>query len=73
MQNAQNNLRHDVLGSDQVDVVHPPNVLQLDVPFAQLFRRQRKAVLLVSDIVVLAEDCKPMSAPQKPLTQAVRF
>lgn len=54
-----------MLRRDQVDVVHLAHILQLHVPFGQLFRRGVEAVAAVRDVVVLAEDAAEVAAGEE--------
>jgi len=54
-----------VLWCNQVDVVHIADVLQLDVPFRELLRRDVEPILLMSDVVILAEDTSEVAAAEE--------
>lgn len=54
-----------MLWCDQIDVVHIANLLELDVPFCQLLWRDIEAVLLVSDVVVLAKDATQIASAKE--------
>jgi hypothetical protein len=54
-----------VLWCNQVDVVHIANVLQLDVPFRKLLGRNVEPILLMGDVVILAEDTTKVAAAEK--------
>lgn len=70
-QDGQNYLRHDVFRSDEVDVVHVPDILQLQEPVGQLIGRQVEATALVRDFMVLAEDAAQVAAAEEDGTAAV--
>lgn len=65
MQDRERHLRHNVLGGDQIYVVYVANILQSDIPFAQLFRSETETVLLVCDVVILTEDAAEITATQE--------
>jgi hypothetical protein len=44
-----------MLRRDQIDIVHLADILQLDVPLCKLFGRDVEAILLMGDVVILAE------------------
>lgn len=50
-EDGERDLRHDMLGSDEVDVVHVPDLLQLDIPLGQLLGSQVESISLVGDIL----------------------
>jgi len=50
-QDGEDDLGHDVLGRDEVDVVHAADVLELEVPLGELFGGQVEAVALVGDVL----------------------
>ena len=54
-----------MLWCNQVNVVHIADVLQLDVPFRELLRRDVEPILLMSDIVILAEDTSKVAAAEE--------
>lgn len=62
MQNAQDNLGNHVLRSDEVDVVDAADLLQLDVPLAQLLGCQVLAIALMGNVMVLAKDAAEIAA-----------
>jgi hypothetical protein len=62
MQDGEDDLRDDMLGSDQVNIVNISYILQLDVPFAKLLRGEIESVALMCDVVVLAEDAAKVAA-----------
>lgn len=64
-QHGQHDLRDHVLRRDQIDVVHPPHVLQLQVPRRQLPRRGVEAPAPVRDVVVLAKDAAEVAAGEE--------
>ena len=51
--------------------MHPTHLLQLDIPLPQLLGRETKAVLLVRDIVVLAEDTSQITSGEEDGARAV--
>ncbi len=51
-----------MLRRDQVDIVYLPHVLQFHIPFGQLLRCRVKAIALVCDVVVLAEDAAEVAS-----------
>jgi hypothetical protein len=53
VKDGENDLRHDVLGRDEVDVVYIAHILKLDVPFSKTFGCKIETVALVCYIVVL--------------------
>lgn len=53
MQDAKDDLWHDVFWCDKVNVVDPTDILQLDIPFGELFRCEVKAVARMGNVVVL--------------------
>ena len=71
MQDGEDDLRDDVLGRDEVDVVHAAYVLQFEVPFTELFGGEVEAVALVGDVVVLAEDAAEVAAAEEDAAGAV--
>jgi hypothetical protein len=54
-----------VLWCNQVDVVHIADVLQLDVPFRELLGRDIEPVLLMSNVMILAEDAAKVAAAEE--------
>ena len=71
MQYGQHDLRDHVLGRDQVDIVYLPHILQLHIPLRQLFRCSVKAIALVGDVVVLAEDAAEVAPREEDGARAV--
>ena len=55
MQDGERELRDDVLGRDEVDIVHVAHLLQLEVPLAEFLGGEVEAGALLRDVVVLAE------------------
>jgi hypothetical protein len=53
MQDGQADLRHNMLGCNEVDVVDPAHVLQLDEPLGELLGREIETVALVGYVVIL--------------------
>jgi hypothetical protein len=51
--------------------VYISNVLELDVPFAQLFRCQIESILLMSDVVILAEHTAQITAGEEDTARAI--
>jgi hypothetical protein len=60
VQNRQADLGHDMLGCNEVDVVNPAHVLQLQEPLGELLRCEIEAVALVSYIMVLDTTLTPL-------------
>lgn len=54
-----------MLRRDQIDIVHHSHILQLHIPFGQLFRCGIKAIALVRDLVVLAEDATKVASGEE--------
>lgn len=60
-----------MLRGDQVDIVYLSHILQLHVPFGQLFRGSVEAIALVCDVVVLAEDAAEVASREEDGARAV--
>lgn len=58
MQDGQSNLGNDMFRCNKVDVVALADILQLHVPFGELFGCEIEAVTLVSNVMVLTEDLR---------------
>lgn len=56
---------------DQIDIMHVPDLLQLEIPLPQLFRRETEPVPLVRNIVVLAEDAAEIAAGEEDAAAAI--
>ena len=56
---------------DQIDVMHPTNVLQLHVPFGELFWCEVKPIPLVGDVVVLTENAAKVAAREEDSTRTI--